>query len=239
MRQLNLRQQALGGGDLPPPNRTLAATPASSSPAARYRRSPAYFCWSLLLVPALLSAPLGLAQGLFLDSRSQVKNARVAVYLDSGPEPAAWIRAGRIFSDYQSRGFFRIGALPLLVIDKLAIELRDPERISKVLASVGEKFGVNGEARKAVEGRDFRLSFTSSKEAQLRARRVRLESGAPWRLQDGVIQQPNSTPIPFHQATLAITGPNAGELAYETARGTARVHLLSLFSKSTPKDSAL
>jgi hypothetical protein len=80
-------------------------------------------------VTALLSTPHGLAQGLFLDSRAQVKNALVAVYVDPGPEPMAWIRAARIFGDYQSRGFFRIGALPLLVIDKFAIELRDPERI--------------------------------------------------------------------------------------------------------------
>jgi hypothetical protein len=193
----------------------------------------------LSLLITLLFAPIGLAQGLFLDSRVQVRDAVIAVYPDSALEPAAMIRAGRVFSDYQTRGFFRIGALPLVVLDKLSIELLAPERLSRTLSHLGEKFTVRNDARKAVEGRDFRLWFASRKDAQLRARRVRLESGTTWRLLDGIFQPPGSAAIPFRQATLSVTGPNAGELAYETARGTARIHLLSLLSESTTKDSAL
>ena len=141
------------------------------------------------------------------------------------------IRAGRVFSDYQSRGFFRIGALPMLVLDKLSIELRQPERLPMALSQVGEKFAVRSDTRKAVEGRDFRLWFTSRKDAQLRARRVRLEGGTTWRLFDGAIQRPDSATLSFRQATLAVAGPNAGELAYETARGIVTMPLLSLLSK--------
>jgi hypothetical protein len=191
-----------------------------------------------LLLTLLFPAP-ALAQGLILDSCVQMRDAVIAVYPDSAPEPAAMIRAGRVFSDYQTRGFFRIGALPLVVLDKLSIELREPERLSKALSQMGEKFAIRGDTRKAVEGREFCLWFTARKDAQLRAHRVRLEGGTTWRLFDGVIQQPESGAVPFRQATLTVAGPNVGELAYETARGTVRVHLLSLLSKPTTHNPPL
>jgi hypothetical protein len=194
---------------------------------------------SLSLLIGLLLVPSGLAQDLFPDPRVQLRNAVISVYPDSAAEPAAMIRAGRVFSDYQTRGFFRIGALPMLVLDRLSVELLQPEQLSKALRSLGEKFAVKNDSRKAVEGRDFCLWFSSRKDAQLRARRVRLESGTAWRLFDGALLRPGSDVIPFRQATLTIAGPNAGELAYETARGTARLQLLSLLPGSTAKNSAL
>jgi hypothetical protein len=193
----------------------------------------------LPLLSGLLLAPAGFAQGLFLDSHVQVRDAVVAVYPDSSPQPAAMIRAGRVFSDYQTRGFFRIGALPMLVLDKLSVEVLQPERLSKALNTLGEEFAVRGDSRKAVEGRDFSVWFASRKDAKLQARRVRLEGGRMWRLYEGAIQRPDSATVPFRQAVLTVTGPKAGELAYETPRGTTRIQLLSLLSKPITKDSAL
>jgi hypothetical protein len=125
----------------------------------------------------------------------------------------------------------------MFVMDKLRIEVRDGDRLSTVLAEVGESFVGRGATWKAVEGRDFCLSFSSPKDGQLHARRIRLESGNTWGLLDGVVQPPDGAAIPFSQATLTITGPRAGELACETAGGTIRVHLLSLSTSTTKKPS--
>lgn len=188
--------------------------------------------WAVLLVLALACVRSGLAQGLSFDSRFQAKKAVVALYGESDLEPVAVFRAERIFSDYQRRGFFRIGALPLLVFDGLSIELHDPAQVSKALATLGARFDAQGDARKAVEGRDFCLSFASEKDGRLRARRVRLESATAWHLQEGTVLQAGAAPMPFRQGTLTITGPQAGQLTCETTNGTVRIQLLSLLSNA-------
>lgn len=182
----------------------------------------------LVVALALLGEAAAVAQGFLNDSTLQLRNAVIAVQLDPELEPVALLRAGRVFRDYQTRGFLRIGALPMVVIDKLSIELRNADRLSSVLTSVGEKLALRTEAKKAVEGRDFRLSFSSSKGGQLRAHRVRLEKGTEWQLLDGVVERPGTTNIVFSQATLTVAGPGAGELVCETADGVLRVHLLSV-----------
>jgi hypothetical protein len=190
---------------------------------------------SLAVLIGLASATSGSAQSLLLDSRFETKNAVIAVHLGWELEPVAVLRAERVFGDYQTRGFFRIGALPMLVVDKLRVELRDADRLSTVLASVGESILGRGAIWKAVEGRDFCLSFAHPNDGQVRARRIRLESGNTWGLLDGVVQPPDGAAIPFCQATLTITGPRAGELVCQTAGGTIRVHLLSLSKSTTNK----
>jgi hypothetical protein len=179
---------------------------------------------------ALACVRSGLAQVLPFDSRLQSKKVVVVLYGDSELEPVAVFRAERIFSDYQRRGFFRIGALPLLVFDGLSIELHDPAQVSKALATLGARFDTRGDARKAIEGRDFCLSFASEKEGRLRARRVRLETATAWHLQEGTVHQAGASPMPFRQGTLTITGPQAGQLTCETTNGTVRIHVLSLLS---------
>jgi hypothetical protein len=96
-----------------------------------------------------------------LDSRTQIKNAVIPICLDSDAKLVAVVRARHIFSDYQRRGFFRIGVLPLLVIDGLDVEIRQPSRSMEALGAVHSKIIFKELARKAVEGRDFRLSFAA------------------------------------------------------------------------------
>lgn len=167
---------------------------------------------SLAALIGLSSATFGSAQSLLLDSRFEMKNAVIAVHLGWELEPVAVLRAEHVFSDYQTRGFFRIGVLPMLVMDRLRIELRDADRLSTVLAKVSESFVGREGAWKAVEGRDFCLSL-GPKDGQVRARRIRLESGNAWGLLDGVVQPPDARSHPllpgnprYHRATRWGTG---------------------------------
>jgi hypothetical protein len=186
--------------------------------------------WIFFVLMALACAPSGLAQGWLADPHVDVRNAVMPIYLTFQPEAAAVFRANHIFNDHQRRGFFRIGALPMLVIDGMSVEVRDPAGVSAALNKLGAQFAVKAGARKAVEGRDFRLTFAPEKDGCLRARRVRLENAAAWRLEDGALHPPGGPPVPFRQGTLTITGPQAGEFNYETAGGPARVQLLDLLS---------
>jgi len=101
------------------------------------------------------------AQTRLIDSRTQIKNAIIPICLDADAKLVAVVRTRHIFSDYQRRGFFRIGVLPLLVIDGLEVEIREPSQATAALGAVHSRIVFKEFARKAVEGRNFRLSFGS------------------------------------------------------------------------------
>ena len=177
---------------------------------------------------AIMCARSVLGQEWLLNPEDSIKGAVMPVYQKFGTEPVAVCRAERVFSDYQRRGFFRIGVLPLLVFDGLQIEVRDPARVSSILSSVSGRFASKGQIKKAVEGRDFTLRFASESSGRLRARRVRLERGTEWHLQDGTVDQLGGEAVSFSRATLTVTGANAGEVVCETTNGAVRFRLGSL-----------
>jgi hypothetical protein len=161
-------------------------------------------------------------------------NVCVAVYLKSELLPVATVRAGAIHKDYQRRGFFRIGVLPMLALEGLTLEVRDPEHLSGVLTNATAFLARKGEASKAVEGRDFVLSFSSKPDGRVTARSVRLEGREAWSLAQGTVEMPPGQPVNFRQATLTISSPQAGDLLCETTNGPLRFCLHSLPSNRKP-----
>ena len=165
------------------------------------------------------------------DTHIEIYHAVAPVYLNFEPEPAAIFRVDHIFSDYQTRGFFRIGALPVLVLDKATLELKDFSRLTNALSQLGARLTVKKGLKKAVEARTFRLCLPAKEDGWVCARLARLETATEWRLQDGTVQRPGYEPVSFRTATLAIAGPHAGELVFQTHAGLSRFPLSSLLSK--------
>jgi hypothetical protein len=153
----------------------------------------------------------------------------VPVYLQFDPEPVAVFRAERVFSDYQTKGFFRIGALPLTVMEDLSIELKDPSRLPMALTALAARFAAKGVAKKVVEGHNFSLSF-SKQQCRLRTRSVRLEKATEWALEDGIVSLPNAEPVRFRQGRLLMDGPEAGLIECQTTNGIVQLHVLSLIA---------
>ena len=114
------------------------------------------------------------------------------------------------------------------------MEIRDPNKLAGALGSVTSGFSPMRGSRRAVEGREFSLSFASYAGGRLRADRIRLENAEAWELRDGSMEQPGSEPLRFRQATLLIAGSKAGELTCETTNGIVHLHLLSQLSKKNP-----
>jgi hypothetical protein len=156
----------------------------------------------------------------------------VPICLDSQRpvQPSAILRVGHIFSDYQRRGFFRIGVLPLLVIDGPVVEIRDPMKLSEVLSTVHCEIFFKDHLTKSAEARDFSVRFGSEGGFLLQARLVRLERSGQWRLHEGMVKRPGAPAIAFQKASLQITGREVGELRCETTNGVAHFNLLSSLS---------
>ncbi len=166
---------------------------------------------------------------------TEARHACLAVYLDDKLQPTAVFRVEHAYKDYQTRGFFRIGALPLLVLDGLSMEVRDAERMFEALNQAIAKWTSKNARRSAIEARDFSLCFCPGKRECLRARRARLESPKEWRLEQGSVTLPGATAtVAFSQAILTVSGPDTGELTCETPQGSARLRLFSLPAHQNP-----
>ena len=193
---------------------------------------PARWCLRVVALAFALSCP---AQDTLPVSFVDASNVCVAVYLKSERLPAAIVRARAIHEDYQRRGFFRIGVLPMLALEGLTLEVREAEHLSGVLTNATAFLARKGEARKAVEGRDFTLSFSSKPDGRVTARSVRLEGREAWSLAQGTVDMPPGKPVNFRQATLTISGPHAGALLCETSNGPVRICLHPLLSNHNPE----
>jgi len=191
------------------------------------------FAAAVTIIVLLSSHGASLAQDLLAGQHAEIKNAAWAIYLEPATNLVATLRAAHVFSDFETRGFFRIGALPLIVLDGLTIEVHDGSRLHGALSRASEQFAAKSNTKNAVEGRDFSLSFTSDKSCRLRARTIRLENGHQWRLQGGSFQGPDGGAIAFRRATLTVVGSEAGDLVYETTSGVIHTNLLKLLPKQT------
>ena len=188
------------------------------------------FSFSAVLAATLLmaSATSGLAQDSRFDPRIRVDGAVMTLYSDHDLQPIVILRAKAIFADYQRKGFFRIGVLPLLVFEGFNVEVCDAQRFSGALTNTISSFMVKGESAKAVEARNFSLTLRGQSGQGVTARLVRLVKGSEWQLQDGTIDQPGAASCFFHCATLIVAGPEAGQLIYATTNGLGHLNLLSL-----------
>jgi len=165
-----------------------------------------------------------------LGSPAELKKAVLPVYLKSESRPLAVFRADRIYHDHQRRGFFRIGGLPLLVLQGLSLQLSDTNRLQETLHAASGHFHVTTGPKHAIEARNFSIVTTSQNKALVRAQLVHMDTDDVWLLQDGIIATNQGTETGFRRATLKLAGPQTGELVLETSQGPIRANLISLFS---------
>ncbi len=193
------------------------------------------FWFTLLYVvgSATLVTPVRAASARSSLAQSRTTNTAVFFYSDQKLEPAAKLRVAHIFKDYETKGFFRIGVLPLLVLDGFSIEVCDSDCTAKSLNQAATCWRSRRSSKVGIEARDFVLWFSTEKQMSVHARRARLENQSEWRLEDGTVNQPGALPLSFRTAILVISGKAAGELRCLTAQGTTRLQLLPSQPKRT------
>jgi hypothetical protein len=170
------------------------------------------------------------AQDWALDSQAEVRRAVVPIYLRAAEGPAVVIRADHVFNDYQRRGFFRIGVLPLCVLDGVSVEVRETNQIAAALSRASESFAARGSMSRAVEARNFSISFPNQKSATMKARRVCFEKGDEWWFEEGILRLHSGECVSLQTARLVVRGPAAGDLIYAGRNGPVRFNLISSHS---------
>lgn len=158
-----------------------------------------------------------------------IRDVTIPYYSRGGSSPAAVVRIKRLFTDYQRRGFFRIGLLPMLVAEGVRIEILQPEETLAALQGA-QKWLHSRAARKGLEWRDVQFHFQTEAAPRLEATRLQLSDDGAWRLTDGVVFRLGTNEWRQLEAILQVTGPKAGELLMRSD-GAERLHLLQHLSE--------
>lgn len=119
-----------------------------------------------------------------------------------------------------------------MVLDRVNLGIRDLSKLLAALTKLNRQLTWTDGSGDAVEGRDFTILATSRRSASLTARIVRFDDRAGWRLENAVIDRPRRPCVKFRDATLAVAGPNAAQLTWQTETGPARLDLFALFSNA-------
>ena len=136
----------------------------------------------VLLVLALFQAEA--SERVFRYAES-VRGVTIPFYQAGEPRPYAALRVQRISKDYERRGFFRIGLLPVLVADKVTLRFLDAERSADTFARVG---WLTESAVDTVEWRRVELTFEKETNPRLQAARMRPARDGGWRVWEAIVR---------------------------------------------------
>ncbi|MGP8200735.1 MAG: hypothetical protein ACLQU4_14670 [Limisphaerales bacterium] len=158
-----------------------------------------------------------------LQQGMSVQHAVVPLYPTGSFKLSAVVRVDRAFMDYQHKGFFRIGFLPIGVLDGVTIETRDTADPFASLACLRRWLGSKAGQRVEMRRVKFLISPTKSLEAGL----ARCGAGDRWDLLNGVRFVSGDGEVQASRATLEMAGPRAGQVIFETTPRTTNIFFAS------------
>jgi len=145
---------------------------------------------------------------------AHLRGVVIPLYNKQDRTSVANVRIGCVFPDYERRGFFRVGLLPMVAGESVQIEVLQGRRALNALTGLEKRFTT--QQRRVVEWRDVTFTFAHDSALGMHVGRLRMVSEEQWELLDGVrIQCGTETTWP--KASLFLSGPNAGQVRYGSA----------------------
>jgi hypothetical protein len=169
-----------------------------------------------LWIAALWHFPSAQCADLF-ERGLQLKGVVVPFAPEGAREPSAILRVQRVYTDYETKGFFRIGVLPMEVMEGVALEVRHPRELAGTLEDLHRWLGAK--SAKRLQLRDFSLVLPASgpNTNRLEAARVRIRDNGRWELPGAVSYSFGESRISATHGSLQVTGPAAGLLTVEAS----------------------
>jgi hypothetical protein len=157
----------------------------------------------------------------------------VTLFDYSGLTLVAQVHAARIFTDYERKGFFRIGVLPIPVAENVQIQVQAAEGLTNALLAL-HSWDQIGIGVRRLEFRGFEIVFFGEKLPRIRAASARV--GQDGALELSTVSFPDSaekqTPIPH--ATLQVAGSSAGWLRWNLDGNEQQVFVFKPTSGKSP-----
>lgn len=126
------------------------------------------------------------------------------IYTRPSPEPESILSVSNIHLDFQRKGFFKIGMMPVLVLDGVVLSLRN----TNILSSNMTQFShwIQQDKAKRFELRNFVLRNETSKTNLLEAGVVRFLPDGGWQLANGIRGISGSNLVEMPAANYRIAG---------------------------------
>lgn len=172
-----------------------------------------------LLLP---QANAGIAEG-------PAEGVEITEYGLTDLSPVAKVHAGRIFTDYEAHGFFRIGLLPMPVAENVKIQISSVERLTNALCALQEWHKASAGLRR-LELRNVEISIFGETALRLRAARARVGNESTLELFDVSLPGQPGPPLTIAKGALQIAGNSAGRFSWHTAD-----HAEDLFPLNLPQ----
>jgi hypothetical protein len=163
---------------------------------------------------------------LCLAESPSARDVRISLKLPDSPEIWARCSLGQLKVDRDRVGFFKVGVLPLLVLENLDFELLNPSEASRLENTVRELAGAS--VRQGIEIRGLSLRCESSGGLSLSAGVARLRRGK-WRLQDALLVR-DGVGVRHREAILRLDGASL----ILSAPGLSDVTLLNCAPPKSP-----
>jgi hypothetical protein len=180
-----------------------------------------------LAAAGLLTAATAAGQQLDMLSRHPIKGLVVPFYTPGRPDAVMVLRAESISMEFERRGFFRIGTLPLVVAEGVTLELQrgsDMAEAQNLIHNWLEELKRSGR----LELRRFCARNSQDPSFVLRIGRLRSTQFGQWQLTEGIQWQSSTNRRSAARGVLCLRGPQAGQVMLEGANPPFSVSLFSL-----------
>lgn len=159
--------------------------------------------------------------------RVRTENAVFALYGPHDFKPIAIIHLDKAFTDYERKGFFKIGSLPVGVLEGLTLELGQTESVTNGLAELHRWLKPQASAKLELHKVTFLIPTTPTN--RLEIARVHIVPGGKLELVDGITFISGCNKVTAPRGTLQILGADAGQVILEGSRRWTN-NLLAHFS---------
>lgn len=158
-----------------------------------------------------------------------VEGMVIPIYTRPSPEPESILSVSNIHLDFQRKGFFKIGMMPVLVLDGVVLSLRNTNILSSNMTQLSH--WIQQDKAKRFELRNFVLRNEYSKTNLLEAGLVRLLPDGSWQLANGVRAISGASLVEIPAANYRLQG-NQADPGLLIA-GSAQIRSLFSFPQSS------
>lgn len=163
-----------------------------------------------------------------------VSGLKMPFYGARGGTPVAVVHVQRFRKEFDRKGFYRIGMMPLLIAEDVTIEVWREAEFREVLGEIKTILGPSSTQGARVEMRRVTFRFPNESTPRLTADSARFKPDGAWDLRGSIQFTAGSESLRARHGRLTVTGAEAGRLQLDGRGAERSAHLFSHESSPAP-----